>query len=55
MQEKELLEKLRYAGEQLEYHEKTVEEVTARNLKLNTLNESLVMDSELKLQEAATD
>ncbi|RWW24401.1 hypothetical protein GW17_00011318 [Ensete ventricosum] len=53
VQEKELLEKFRYAGEQLEHHGKTVEEVTARNLELNSLNESLAKDSELKLQQAA--
>ncbi|URD78446.1 hypothetical protein MUK42_19123 [Musa troglodytarum] len=53
IQEKELLEKLRYAGEQLEHHGKAIEEVTARNLELNSLNESLAKDSEVKLQQAA--
>nr|XP_009384178.1 PREDICTED: sporulation-specific protein 15 isoform X3 [Musa acuminata subsp. malaccensis] len=53
IREKELLEKFRYAGEQLEHHGKTIEEVTARNLELNSLNESLAKDSELKLQQAA--
>ncbi|RWW75099.1 hypothetical protein BHE74_00016898 [Ensete ventricosum] len=51
--EKELLEKLRYDGEQLEHHSKALEEVTAKKLELNSLNESLVKDSQLKLQEAA--
>nr|XP_009399253.1 PREDICTED: sporulation-specific protein 15-like [Musa acuminata subsp. malaccensis] len=51
VREKELLEKLRYAGEQLGHHVKIVEEVTSRNIELNSLNESLVNDSELKLQE----
>ncbi|CAL9206889.1 unnamed protein product [Musa hybrid cultivar] len=53
IREKELLEKFRYAGEQLEHHGKTIEEVTARNLELNSLNESLAKDSELKLHAAA--
>ncbi|XP_042402402.1 centrosomal protein of 290 kDa-like [Zingiber officinale] len=49
----ELEEKLRYAEEQLEYQKKSAEEITSRSFDLNSLNESLVKDSELKLQEAA--
>ncbi|URE13289.1 hypothetical protein MUK42_24000 [Musa troglodytarum] len=51
--ERELLEKLRYDGEQLEHHSKALEELTAKNLELNSLNESLIKDSQLKFQEAA--
>ncbi|THU50439.1 hypothetical protein C4D60_Mb06t20240 [Musa balbisiana] len=51
--ERELLEILKYDGEQLEHHSKALEELTAKNLELNSLNESLIKDSQLKLQEAA--
>ncbi|XP_064969296.1 uncharacterized protein LOC135584586 [Musa acuminata AAA Group] len=51
--ERELLEILKYDGEQLEHHSKALEDLTAKNLELNSLNESLIKDSQLKLQEAA--
>ncbi|CAL9095061.1 unnamed protein product [Musa acuminata var. zebrina] len=50
----ELEQRLKYAGEQLEHHREAVEELTARNFELNSLNETLVKNSELKLEEAAT-
>ncbi|KAG6513463.1 putative leucine-rich repeat-containing protein DDB_G0290503 [Zingiber officinale] len=53
LQEKDLSEKLRYAEEQLTHHGKTVEEITARNLDLKFLTESLTKESEMKLEEAA--
>ncbi|XP_074584798.1 uncharacterized protein LOC141840648 [Curcuma longa] len=53
LREKNLLEKFRYAQEQLADQEKTVGEITVRNLDLNSLTESLAKDSELKLQDAA--
>ncbi|RWW75097.1 hypothetical protein BHE74_00016897 [Ensete ventricosum] len=54
LMQSELEQKLRYAGEQLEHHKKAVEELMTRNLELNSLNESLIKNSELKLEQAAT-
>ncbi|XP_038985675.1 myosin-9-like isoform X3 [Phoenix dactylifera] len=53
VRENEILEKFRSAEEKLEQQNKAVEQAIARNLELESLNESLVKDSELKLQEAA--
>ncbi|XP_008777655.2 myosin-9-like isoform X2 [Phoenix dactylifera] len=53
VREKDILEKLRSAEEKLEHRHKEVEQTIARNLELESLHESLVKDSDLKLQEAA--
>lgn len=51
--EKELLEKLKYAEDKVKQHIKAMEELSTMNLELNLLNESLMKDSELKLQSEA--
>lgn len=45
-------QKLSHAEEQLEHYRTSLEEFTAKNMELNSLNESLTKNSELKLQEA---
>nr|DAD43982.1 TPA_asm: hypothetical protein HUJ06_002212 [Nelumbo nucifera] len=52
IKENEVLEKLKSAEEQLEQQGKLIEQATTRNTELEALHESLVRDSELKLQEA---
>lgn len=53
LMQEELGQKLAVAEEQLENHMKCIAEMTSRNLELNSLNESLVKNTELKLQEEA--
>lgn len=47
----ELRQKLTFSEEQLEHHRFSAAETTARNLELNSLTESLLKNSDLKLQE----
>ncbi|WOL03370.1 hypothetical protein Cni_G12090 [Canna indica] len=49
--EKEPLEKLRYADEQLGQLENAIDELSARNLEVESVHEIFVKDLELKLQE----
>ncbi|WOK94748.1 myosin-14-like [Canna indica] len=51
LREKELVEKLRYSGEQLKDQGMALEEVTAINLEMKLQHESLMKDSEFKLKE----
>ncbi|KAG2711425.1 hypothetical protein I3760_04G076600 [Carya illinoinensis] len=52
VRESEVMEKLKYAEEQLEQHGRLIEQTTARNTELELLHDSLSRDSEGRLQEA---
>ncbi|KAJ6426126.1 hypothetical protein OIU84_026667 [Salix udensis] len=52
LKESDIMVKLKSAEEQLEQQEKLLEEATTRRSELESLNETLTRDSEIKLQEA---
>ncbi|CAK9151471.1 unnamed protein product [Ilex paraguariensis] len=52
LKESEVMEKLKYAEEQLERQGGVLEQTTAKHAELESLHETLTRDSELKLQEA---
>ncbi|PKA62642.1 hypothetical protein AXF42_Ash012229 [Apostasia shenzhenica] len=53
LRENEVVEKLKFAEEQLEHHLKSVEQSSTRCVELESLHDSLLRDTERKLQEAA--
>ncbi|KAK1393430.1 hypothetical protein POM88_012486 [Heracleum sosnowskyi] len=52
MRETEVMEKLKFAEEQIEKHGSALEQATTRSLELESLHSTVTKDSELKLQEA---